>query len=157
MSPHVFYGGEYAGCNKGTMFPHFSFFTSLCHAALSIAISRRKIASKLGVCATSIQTWKNIYLNGGLKSLISHEKKGKFSVPKSGNFLNKHCRIPEKDTENSRNWCPNVLAGITNKLLESIEEMKNFIMELAISLDNVDVMSICKCSYIWLLYWYKLW
>jgi len=66
-------------------------------------ISRRKLASKLGVCATCIQTWRNIYLHGGLKSLISHEKKGKFSVPKSGNFLNKHCRIPEKDTENSRN------------------------------------------------------
>ena len=42
-------------------------------------ISRRKLASKLGVCATSIQTWRNIYLHGGLKSLISHEKKGSVS------------------------------------------------------------------------------
>ena len=42
-------------------------------------ISRRKLALKIGVCAASIQTWRNIYLQGGLESLISHEKKGSVS------------------------------------------------------------------------------
>ena len=38
--------------------------------------------------------------------------------------------------------------AFANKLFESIEQMKNFISEMANSIDYVDIMSICKCSYI---------
>jgi transposase len=36
----------------------------------------------------------------------------------------------------------------SNKLFETIEQMREFISEMAISLDNDGVMSICACSYI---------
>jgi transposase len=40
-------------------------------------LSRRKLASKLGVCAQSIQTWRKVYLEGGLPALIKHNRKGR--------------------------------------------------------------------------------
>jgi transposase len=38
--------------------------------------------------------------------------------------------------------------AFTNKFFETIEQMKEFVSEMVVSLDKKDVMSICACSYI---------
>jgi transposase len=42
-------------------------------------ISRRKLALITGVSAGSIQTWRKIYLHGGLDALIRHDRNGSAS------------------------------------------------------------------------------
>jgi transposase len=39
-------------------------------------ISKRNIAKLIGVDPNSVQTWRNLYINGGLKALQKHNKKG---------------------------------------------------------------------------------
>ncbi len=38
-------------------------------------ISKREVALKIGVNHNSIQTWRKLYIDGGISSLISHSKK----------------------------------------------------------------------------------
>jgi transposase len=40
-------------------------------------LSRRKLSVMLGVSDKSIQTWRKVYLDGGLPALLKHEKKGR--------------------------------------------------------------------------------
>jgi transposase len=39
-------------------------------------ISKRELASTIGVNHNSIQTWRKIYISGGIEKLCSHNKKG---------------------------------------------------------------------------------
>jgi transposase len=43
------------------------------------SLSRRKLAAKVGVDDKSIQSWRKIYIEGGLSALILHDKKGRES------------------------------------------------------------------------------
>jgi transposase len=43
------------------------------------SLSRRKLASKIGVDDKSIQSWRKTYIEGGLSALLRHEKKGSVS------------------------------------------------------------------------------
>jgi transposase len=42
-------------------------------------LSRRKLAAKVGVDDKSIQSWRKIYIDGGLSALLQHNKKGPVS------------------------------------------------------------------------------
>ena len=68
-------------------------------------ISRRKLAVKIGVCAASIQTWRSIYLQGGLDALISHEMKGSVSKifgAEERNFLEQTLSDPKNGIQGYR-------------------------------------------------------
>lgn len=39
-------------------------------------ISKRELADKVGVNHNSVQTWRTMYIKGGIESLISHKKTG---------------------------------------------------------------------------------
>ena len=39
-------------------------------------ISRRQVADKIGVDPNSVQTWRTLYIDGGLKKLLSHSNIG---------------------------------------------------------------------------------
>jgi hypothetical protein len=41
-------------------------------------------------------------------------------------------------------------------LFETIEQMRDFIFEIAKSLDNPEVMNVCACNYLEKKYWYKI-
>jgi transposase len=61
-------------------------------------LSRRKLATKLGVCAQSIQTWRKTYLAGGLSALTKHDRKGpEFTVLSDDyrEFINQTLSNPE--------------------------------------------------------------
>jgi transposase len=42
----------------------------------AIGISKRSIAQEIGVDHNSVQTWRTLYIQGGIKLLISHSKTG---------------------------------------------------------------------------------
>lgn len=42
----------------------------------STGISKREVADQIGVNHNSIQTWRTIYIKGGINAVISHSKKG---------------------------------------------------------------------------------
>jgi len=41
-----------------------------------IGISKRFVADEIGVNHNSVQTWRSLYIKGGIKMLISHSNKG---------------------------------------------------------------------------------
>lgn len=42
----------------------------------STGISKRALASVIGVDPNSIQTWRTLYVNGGISTILKHNKKG---------------------------------------------------------------------------------
>jgi transposase len=57
---------------------------SLLRTSYKVQVSRRKLAAKVGVDEKSIQSWRKIYIEGGLSSLILHDKKGRESkIPRT--------------------------------------------------------------------------
>lgn len=42
----------------------------------STGISKRLVAEEIGVDHNSVQTWRTLYIDGGIKMLMSHSKKG---------------------------------------------------------------------------------
>jgi hypothetical protein len=82
-------------------------------------ISKRALMEQTGLCSYSVQKWRSLYSNGGIKLLVSHNKTG-FKSPIIDSKTKRKIEKKLKDPENGLRGYKELLEWVTTEFKSEI-------------------------------------